>query len=70
MRPANDSSGRPFFPWPLFSLIQRNVLFYQGNPIKTFYAELSDLQEQVLGLLGVPLGAYGACRASGGAAGN
>ena len=54
----------------LFSLIQRNVLFYQGNPIKTFYAELSDLQEQVLGLLGVPLGAYGACRASERAASN
>jgi len=54
----------------LFSLIQRNVLFYQGNPIKTFYAELSDLQEQVLGLLGVPLGAYGACRASERAANN
>ena len=42
----------------LFSLAQRNVLTSNGIPIKTFYGELSNLQEQVLGLLGVPLGAY------------
>jgi transposase len=54
----------------LFSLIQRNVLTCKGVPIKTFYAELTELQEQVLSLLGVPLGAYVPAHAAGGAARN
>lgn len=49
----------------LFSLAQRHVLMASGIPIKTFNGELSNLQEQVLGLLGVPLGAYSQGQAAG-----
>jgi len=42
----------------LFSLAERNTLTCEGMPVKTFFAELSPLQQQVLGLLGVPEKAY------------
>ncbi|MFN2182741.1 MAG: hypothetical protein ACK2UU_02060, partial [Anaerolineae bacterium] len=42
----------------LFSLTQRHVLKYEGQPPRTFEAELTPLQRQVLGLLGVPEHAY------------
>ena len=38
----------------LFSLAQRNILTHNGEHLRTFEPELSDLQRQVLGLLGVP----------------
>jgi len=42
----------------LFSLAERNTLTCEGMPVKTFFAELSPLQQQILGLLGVPERAY------------
>ena len=42
----------------LFSLTQRHVLEHEGQPLRTFEAELTPLQRQVLGLLGVPEHAY------------
>jgi transposase len=42
----------------LFSLAQRETLTCGGIPVKTFFAELSPLQRQVLHLLGVPERAY------------
>lgn len=42
----------------LFSLAQRQTLTCSGRPVKTFFDELSLLQQQVLGLLGVPERAY------------
>jgi transposase len=38
----------------LFSLAQRQTLSYDGTPVKVFVEDLTPLQEQVLGLLGVP----------------
>lgn len=42
----------------LFSLAQHHTLTYDGVPLKTFFAELSPLQEQVLDLLGIPTKTY------------
>ncbi|MFT4101015.1 MAG: IS1634 family transposase [Burkholderiaceae bacterium] len=42
----------------LFSLAERHILLDNGNLIKTFEPELTALQTQVLGLLGVPITAY------------
>jgi transposase len=42
----------------LFSLVQRSVLFYRDVEVKTFEPELTELQRQVLHLLGVAAGAY------------
>lgn len=42
----------------LFSLTQRQTLIYEGTPVKVFVQDLTPLQEQVLGLLGVPAMAY------------
>ena len=42
----------------LFSLVQRHTLTEDGNEVRTFQADLTDLQRQVLGLLGVPEEAY------------
>jgi transposase len=51
-RPTTDQILR------LFSLVQRNVLFYRDLEVKTFEPELTDLQRRVLQLLGVAVGAY------------
>jgi transposase len=42
----------------LFSLMQRHLLKYQGETVHTFEPELTDLQRQVLTLLGVPETVY------------
>jgi len=42
----------------LFSLTQHHVLVHEGQYLRTFEAELTPLQRQVLGLLGVPEHAY------------
>lgn len=42
----------------LFSLAQRHTLTCGGMSVKTFFEALSPLQQQVLGLLGVPERAY------------
>ena len=42
----------------LFSLAQRHTLINGASPVQVFDAELTDLQHQVLKLLGVPLAAY------------
>ncbi len=44
----------------LFSLAERHTLTREGELIQSFDPDLSDLQKQVLALLGVPLSAY--CR--------
>jgi transposase len=38
----------------LFSLVERHVLLQDGRPVQVFDAELTDLQRQILTLLGVP----------------
>jgi transposase len=42
----------------LFSLLQRHLLKYKGETVHTFEPELTDLQRQVLTLLGVPKTVY------------
>ena len=42
----------------LFSLAPRHTLIDAAQPVQVFNAELTDLQRQVITLLGVPLGAY------------
>jgi transposase len=42
----------------LFSLAQRHTLLRDGHTVQVFDTELTDLQRQVLTLLGVPLHAY------------
>jgi transposase len=42
----------------LFSLVQRHVLEHDGQHMRSFEPELTDLQHQVLDLLGVPKDAY------------
>jgi hypothetical protein len=44
----------------LFSLAERHTLLRDGHTVQLFDTELTDLQRQVLTLLGVPLHAY--CR--------
>ncbi|MEE9386290.1 MAG: hypothetical protein V3V08_22995 [Nannocystaceae bacterium] len=44
---------------PLFQPLRRHQLFQRGQPIKTFWDPLSDIQRTVLGLLGVPSAEYG-----------
>jgi len=46
----------------LFSLTQRHVLEHEGQLLRTFEAEFTPLQRQVLGLLGVPEHAYRAAQ--------
>jgi transposase len=42
----------------LFSLVERHVLLDDGQPVQVFDVELTDLQRQVLALLGVPEHAF------------
>ena len=42
----------------LFGLLQRNVLTHENRVVKAFEPELTNLQKQVLALLGVPSSAY------------
>ncbi|HEX2370488.1 MAG TPA: hypothetical protein VHM94_14780 [Acidimicrobiia bacterium] len=42
----------------LFSLVDRHVLLDDGQPMQVVEAEHTDLQRQVLGLLGVPERAF------------
>jgi transposase len=42
----------------LFSLVERHVLLQRGKVVQVFHAELTDLQRQVIGLLGVPERAF------------
>jgi transposase len=42
----------------LFSHAERHVLLRHGTPVQVFHPELTDLQKQVLHLLGVPLRAF------------
>ena len=44
----------------LFSLAEKHTLMKDGEIVQVFNPNLTDLQKQVLGLLGVPLSAY--CR--------
>ncbi len=46
----------------LFALMQRHVLHRNGQHVRTFEPVLTDLQRQVLGLLGVPEKAYATSR--------
>lgn len=42
----------------LFSLAERHTLLADGHTVQVFDVELTDLQRQVLTLLGVPLEGY------------
>jgi transposase len=42
----------------LFSLVDRETIFEDGRELLVFEPELTDLQKQILNLLGVPLSAY------------
>ena len=42
----------------LFSLAERHTLLRAGHTVQVFYPELTDLQCQLLTLLGVPQGAF------------
>jgi hypothetical protein len=42
----------------LFSLAERHTLLRAGRTVQVFYPELTDLQQQVLDLLGVPRKAF------------
>jgi hypothetical protein len=42
----------------LFSLAERHTLLDDGRIVQRFHPNLTDLQRQVLGLLGVPLPPY------------
>ena len=42
----------------LFSLAERHTLLRHGLPVQVFHPELTDLQSQAPGLLGVPIHAY------------
>ena len=42
----------------LFSLAERHALRREGHTVQVFHPELTDLQRQVLTLLGVPQGAF------------
>jgi transposase len=42
----------------LFSHAERHVLLHNGRPVQIFHPELTDLQRQVLHLLGVPVRAF------------
>jgi hypothetical protein len=42
----------------LFSLAQRHRLYREGKEVEVFSPTLTDLQTQVLTLLGVPLSVY------------
>jgi transposase len=42
----------------LFTHVQRHILLYDGEPVRRFQPQLTDLQAQVLRLLGVPRSAY------------
>jgi transposase len=42
----------------LFSHLERHVLLRDGRPVQVFHPELTDLQKQILTLLGVPLRLY------------
>jgi transposase len=42
----------------LFSHAERHILLRHGRPLHVFHPELTDLQKQVLSLLGVPLRAF------------
>jgi transposase len=42
----------------LFSHAERHVLLRSGRPVQVFHAEFTDLQKQVLTLLGVPVRAF------------
>jgi hypothetical protein len=42
----------------LFSLVERHVLLDDGQPVQVFDVEPTDLQRQVLALLGAPEQAF------------
>ena len=42
----------------LFSLAERHTLLRDGHTVQVFHTDLTDLQRQVLGLLGVPPQAF------------
>jgi hypothetical protein len=44
----------------LLSHAERHVLLHHGQPVQVFPPELTDLQQRVLALLGVPVRAFGA----------
>lgn len=44
----------------LFSLAERHTLFRSRRTVQVFYPELTELQQQVLGLLGIPTTAFAA----------
>lgn len=59
--PENRSSTRPTTPQilRLFDPLEQHVISADGTPIKTVDPTLTELQEEVLALLGVPAHAYG-----------
>lgn len=42
----------------LFSHAERHVLLHNGRPVQVFHPELTDLQRQILHLLGIPVRAF------------
>jgi transposase len=58
--PEERKSSRPTAEqiFRLFSLMQRNILSYEDNVVRVFDPVLTDLQQQVLELLGVPETVY------------
>ena len=58
--PEERSTSRPTYEQilRLFGFAERHVLLENGCEVQVFAPELTDLQKQVLGLMGVPLEAY------------
>jgi hypothetical protein len=46
----------------LFGLAERHLLLKDDQVVQTFDPELTDIQQQVLSLLGIPRGAYRSAR--------
>ncbi len=58
-RPNHRPTSEQIFR--LFSLVERHTLYENGREVQRFEPDLTDLQRQVLGLLGVPESVYRRC---------
>ena len=58
--PEERASNKPTYEQilRLFSIAERHVLLENGREVQVFTPELTELQKQVLGLMGVPLEVY------------
>lgn len=63
-RPNHRPTSEQIFR--LFSLVERHTLLQNGREVQRFEPDLTELQKQVLALLGVPESAYRRCPQPGG----